>query len=145
MSSSPVLLKICIYLSFLNYYLSIMTIFNSYLCGRHCHKSHKRVTHMNKLYWTISLCHPLPYIFVYFRYYTLPNHFCFVSLCVRAWFCIHLARSMRTADSLIVTILKRSEILWGRRQRETWVPVTEYPWWRHTVQTPTRWCSKLPS
>ena len=58
-----------------------------------------------------------PYLIIFALY-----HFC-----VRAWFCIHLAGSICTADSLIVTILKRSKILWRRHQRETWVPMTEYP------------------
>ncbi len=95
-------------------------------CGRLCHASHKRITHIKLLYWIFSLCHPLlynlctsftpPYLIIFVLY-----HFC-----VRAWFCIHLARSMSTADSLIVMILKMSEILWRRHQRKTWVPVTEY-------------------
>ncbi len=75
-------------------------------CGRPCHTSRKRITHIKILYWIFSLCHPLlynlctsfttPYLIIYVLY-----HFC-----VRTWFCIHLARSMSTADSLIVMILK---------------------------------------
>ncbi len=61
-------------------------------CGKPCHASHKRITHIKVLYWIFSLCHPLLYNLC--TSFTTPYLIIFVlyHFCVRAWFCMHLAQ-----------------------------------------------------